>query len=392
VAGRAHRKRITDQDIEKISGFNPYALLPWVLLVLSPAHAVMGGGYPRPVAALCGLGVFVLLYCGTIVTAFQPRFQNGRLPTVLALLLVPVTGALAGSLPHALLLYSLLAIAGAAVVPDRGGPLVLIGIPALAALTAYMRSGQSGDVIDAAWSSFLPGAITFVTLKLLSAVHQLRESRQELARTAVAEERLRFSRDLHDLLGHSMSVIALKAEVIRRLAPTDLDMALAQAADIEEVSRKALAEIREAVSGYRETGLSEELERAGSLLSAGGIEPVLHESGPPLPAQLDLLLAWVVREGVTNVVRHSRAKRCTIELERGSDPVRLSITDEGSAAGTASNSDGNGLQGLKERIAAGGGLLTAEATEKGFRLTAAIPAQRYSDFPGSDPPHPHETP
>jgi two-component system sensor histidine kinase DesK len=377
VAGRAHRKRITDQDIEKISGFNPYALLPWVLLVLSPAHAVTGGGYPRPVAALCGLGVFVLLYCGTILTAFQPRFQTGRVPTVLALLLVPVTGALAGSLPHALLLYSLLAIAGAVVVPDRGGPLVFIAIPALAALTAYMRSGQSGEVIDAAWSSFLPGAITFVTLKLLSAVHQLRETRQELARAAVAEERLRFSRDLHDLLGHSMSVIALKAEVVRRLAPTDLDAALAQAADIEEVSRKALAEIREAVSGYRETGLSEELERARSLLSAGGIEPVLHESGPPLPAQLDLLLAWVVREGVTNVVRHSRAERCTIELERGSDPVRLSITDEGSAAaGTASDSDGNGLQGLKERIAAGGGLLTAEATEKGFRLAAAIPAQR----------------
>ena len=84
----------------------------------------------------------------------------------------------------------------------------------------------------------------------------------------------------------------------------------------------------------------------------------------------------MVREAVTNVVRHSRAKRCTIELERGSDPVRLSITDEGSAAGAASDCDGNGLQGLMERIAAGGGLLTAEATEKGFRLAAAIPAQR----------------
>jgi two-component system, NarL family, sensor histidine kinase DesK len=381
VAGRAHRKRITDEDIEKLNGFNPYTLLPWVLLVLSPASSVIGGSYPRPMAALCGLGVFVLLYCGTLLTAFQPRFQNGRLPTVLALLLVPVTGALAGSLPHGLVLYSLLAIAGAVVVPDRGGPLVFFGIPALAALTAYMRSGQGGQVFDAAWSSFLPGAITFVTLKLLSAVGQLRETREELARAAVAEERLRFSRDLHDLLGHSMSVIALKAEVVRRLAPTDLNAALAQAADIEEVSRKALAEIREAVSGYRETGLSEELERARSLLSAGGIEPVLHESGPPLPARTDLLLAWVVREGVTNVVRHSRAKRCTIELERGSDPVRLSITDEGGGAapsecGSDSGSDGNGLRGLKERITAGGGLLTAEPTEKGFRLAAVIPAQR----------------
>jgi two-component system sensor histidine kinase DesK len=88
----------------------------------------------------------------------------------------------------------------------------------------------------------------------------------------------------------------------------------------------------------------------------------------------------VVREGVTNVVRHSRAKRCTIELERGSDPVRLSITDEGAGTGTgavaASGSDGHGLQGLKERIAANGGLLTTERTEKGFRLAAAIPAQR----------------
>jgi two-component system sensor histidine kinase DesK len=86
----------------------------------------------------------------------------------------------------------------------------------------------------------------------------------------------------------------------------------------------------------------------------------------------------VVREGVTNVVRHSRAKRCTIELERGSDPVRLSITDEGAGTGAvaASGSDGHGLQGLKERIAANGGLLTTERTEKGFRLAAAIPAQR----------------
>ena len=314
MAGRAHRKRITDQDIEKFRGFNPsYALMPWVLMVLGPAHAVVGGSYPRPDAALCGLGVFVLLYCATILTAFQPRFRDGRLPTVLTLLLVPVTGALAGSLPHALLLYSLLAIAGAVVVPGRGGPLVFIGIPALAAFTAYLRSGQSGEVINAAWSSFLPGALTFVTLKLLAAVSQLRETRQELA---------------------------------------------------------------EAVGGYREAGLSEELRRARSLLSAGGIEPVLRESGPPLPAQLDLLLAWVVREGVTNVVRHSRARRCTIELERGSDPVRLSITDEGASAVAASGSDGHGLQGLKERITAGGGLLTTERTEKGFRLAAAIPAQR----------------
>jgi two-component system sensor histidine kinase DesK len=375
VAPRPRRKRISDAEIEKIRGFNPYALLPWVLLAVSPLLAVLHGQYPRPVAAMIGLGLFALLYCGTVVSAFLPRVQDSRLPLLLAVLMVPVTGALAGSLPHGLVLYPLLAIACATVVPDRGGPLVLIGVPGLAALTAYMRN-ETGDILSVAWSSLLPGAIVFVMLKLFTVVTQLKETRQELARAAVAEERLRFSRDLHDLLGHSMSVIALKAEVVRRLAPTNLEAALAQTEEIEQVSRKALGEIREAVTGYRETGLSEELHRARSLLSAAQIEPVVRESGPPLPAQAEGLLAWVVREGVTNVVRHGNgARHCEIELDRGSDPVRLSISNDGPGC-TESAGDGNGLRGLTERVSAAGGTLTAEPSESGFRLLATLPAQR----------------
>ncbi|MEY9969206.1 two-component system sensor histidine kinase DesK [Streptacidiphilus sp. MAP12-16] len=376
MAGRPPRKRITDEEIEKIRGFNPYALLPWVLLALSPLLAVLDGAYPRPVAAMCGLGLFALLYCATVLTAFQPRVQDGRVPTALALVMVPVTGALAGSLPHGLVLYSLLAIACAVVVPSRGGPLVLIGVPALAGLTAYMR-GQSSSIPSALWSTFLPGAIVFVMLKLFTVVTQLRETRRELARVAVAEERLRFSRDLHDLLGHSLSVIALKAEVVRRLAPTDLEAALAQTEEIEQVSRKALAEIREAVSGYRETGLAEELERARSLLSAARIEPVVRESGPSLPAQAEGLLAWVVREGVTNVVRHSNgARHCEIRIDRDTDPVRLSISDDGAGRPQSANGHGNGLRGLTERLVEAGGTLTAEPSEAGFQLLATLPAQR----------------
>jgi two-component system, NarL family, sensor histidine kinase DesK len=382
VAGqhRPRRKRITDQEIDRIRGFNPYALLPWVLIVLSPLLHVLHGAYPRPVAAMAGLGLFALLYVGVVLSAFTPRIQDGRLPVALALVMVPVTGALAGSLPSGLTLYPLLAIACAVVVPDRLGPLVLLGVPGLAALTAYMRN-QDGDVLNAAWTSLLPGAIVFVMLKLFSVVTRLKETREELARAAVAGERLRFSRDLHDLLGHSMSVIALKAEVVRRLAPTNLDAALAQAGDIEQVSRKALAEIREAVTGYRETGLTEELHRARSLLSAARIEPVVRESGPPLPGQAESLLAWVVREGVTNVVRHGTgARHCEIDLDRGSDPVRLSISDDGpgrpAAAGDGGDGNGNGLRGLTERVTAAGGTLTAELSDGGFRLLATLPAQR----------------
>jgi two-component system sensor histidine kinase DesK len=366
VAGQPslRRKRITDQEIDRIRGFNPYTLLPWVLLVIKPLLGVLDGHYPRPVVAMAGLGLFVLLYVGTVLSAFLPRFRDGRPPMALALLMVPVTGALAGSLPSGPTLYPLLAIACATVVPNRAAPLVLLGIPALAALTSSMRGDGGGASLDAAWTSLLPGAIVFVVLKLFSVVDQLKETRGELARAAVAEERLRFSRDLHDLLGHSMSVVALKAEAVRRLAPTDLGAALAQAEDI----------------GYRATGLAEELLRARSLLSAARIEPVVRESGPPLPTQAEGLLAWVVREGVTNVVRHGAGVRhCEIDLDRGSDPVRLTISDDGTgrpAEASAAAADGNGLRGLTERVAAAGGTLRAGPSASGFRLLATLPAQR----------------
>jgi hypothetical protein len=214
VAGRPRRKPLSDAEIDKIGNFNPYLTLPWLLVLYSPLHAVMSGQYPRPLYAYVGLGLFALLYVGTILTSFMPRIQDGRIPVALALVMVPVTGALAGSLPSALLLYSLLAVACAVVVPDRGAPLVLLGVPALGAFTAYMR-GQSSDALSTALSGMLAGAVVFVMIKLFSVVDQLKETRQALAKGAVADERLRFSRDLHDLLGHTMSVVALKAEAVR---------------------------------------------------------------------------------------------------------------------------------------------------------------------------------
>ena len=146
---------------------------------------------------------------------------------------------------------------------------------------------------------------------------------------AVEQERLRFSRDLHDLLGHTLSVIVVKSEAARRLAPRDLDAALAQVTDIESVGRQALTEIREAVTGYREGSLATELDRARSALSAAGIEPVVRRSGPPLAPQTEALLGWVVREAVTNVVRHSGATRCEITVDGTPDRVRLTVADNG---------------------------------------------------------------
>lgn len=212
---------------------------------------------------------------------------------------------------------------------------------------------------------------------------QLRLSHEEVRRLAATAERERIGRDLHDLLGHTLSVVVVKAEAARRLARRDVDAALGQVADIEAVGRQALTEIREAVTGYREGSLATELDRARSVLAASDVEAVLQESGPPLPPQTEALLGWVVREGVTNVVRHSGASLARIELHAADGQARLTITDDGrgptpppAAPGTTATlpRTGTGLRGLTERLAAAGGsLTTGPSPSGGFRVTAVLP-------------------
>jgi two-component system sensor histidine kinase DesK len=265
---------------------------------------------------------------------------------------------------------------------------MLMPLSAAAGVIASMHHEGFWGTASLAYGTFLSGLVVSVIITLFHAVAQLKETRQELARSAVAQERLRFSRDLHDLLGHTMSVIVVKAEAARRLAPRNLDAALTQVADIEGVGRQALTEIREAVTGYREGSLSTELDRARSVLSAADIEVVVKESGPPLPPHTEALLGWVVREGVTNVVRHSGATRTVIELRTDAGRARLVISDNGAGAAAAAPGPrvtggtavqarvGTGLRGLAERLAAAGGSLEhGPAASGGFRVTAVLPVE-----------------
>jgi two-component system sensor histidine kinase DesK len=238
--------------------------------------------------------------------------------------------------------------------------------------------------VNIAYGTLLSTGVTAAILSLSEAVRQLREAREELARRAVEKERMRFSRDLHDLLGHTLSVIVVKSEAARRLAPRDMEAALGQITDIESVGRQALTEIREAVTGYRDGSLTTELDRARSALSAAGIEPVVRQSGPPLTPQTEALLSWVVREAVTNAVRHSGATRCDITVDSAADHVRLMVTDDGTGAsatdpgpgpapGPAEGVGGTGLKGLTERLgAAGGSLRAAPSPRGGFTVTAEL--------------------
>ncbi|MCF3177906.1 sensor histidine kinase [Streptomyces sioyaensis] len=418
-------------------GPGKYAFLPWLLMGMGALSNVIEGKTGNPWLAGLGLLAFNSVYITVVWTSFNPRLRHSRRPLYALALLTAITFAIAlGFGGDWFLFFPLLSLASGTVRALRGKKLAawLITLSGAAGyLTGWHNSGQ--DAFGVGYGTFLSGTVTATVLSLFDTIQELNTTRQELARSAVEKERLRFSRDLHDLLGHTLSVVVVKAEAVRRLAPRNLDAALAQAADIEAVGRQALTEIREAVTGYREGSLSTELDRARSVLEAAGIEPVVRQAGPPLPPQAGALLGWVVREGVTNTVRHSGATTCEISVHAGEDRVRLTITDDGrgpdgagagaaaisvpgrlrghvpgrgpgdagaDAAGSPDPADGTGappppgstgpvggtgLKGLTERLAAAGGTLhSGPDGRRGFRVTAELPVGT-GDMAGTEGAH-----
>ncbi len=352
-----------------------FTLLPWLLLGLGSLANVFQGDSSNPWVGGAGLLVFNSLYVYVAFRSFDKELRESpstRLAlAVMALVTCGLALAYGGSW---LLFFPLLGLAAGAALRGRwlgrwGWSLALV-----AGVVAGVKDGWTG--LNIAYGTFLSTMVTAAILSLSDAVRQLRAAREELATRAVAEERLRFSRDLHDLLGHTLSVIVVKSEAARRLAPRDLAAALTQITDIESVGRQALTEVREAVTGYREGSLGTELDRARSALSAADVDPVVHRSGPPLPPQAEALLGWVVREAVTNVVRHSGASRCEIAVAGSADRVRLTVTDNGTGDALSPQGPGTGLTGLRERLATAGGSLTAGAEPRGgFSVTAELPVR-----------------
>ncbi|WP_037887073.1 sensor histidine kinase [Streptomyces sp. NRRL S-87] len=369
---------------------NGFALLPWLLMGMGAISNIVQGKTPDPWIGVLGLLVFNSLYVGVVFRAFDKKAREAAATRWALVVMGAVTCALAVAYGgNWLLFFPLLGLATGAVLRGRQLALAVGGLSVLAGAISAYRSGWDGMGIG--YGTFVSGMVTAAILALSETVRELRETRQELARAAVEQERLRFSRDLHDLLGHTLSVIVVKSEAARRIAPRDLDAALAQVCDIEAVGRQALAEIREAVTGYREGSLATELDRARDVLAAAGIEPVVRQSGPPLPPAAEALLAWVVREGATNAVRHSRAATCTIEVRTSGERTVLMITDDG--VGVGSGTPGSGLRGLTERLMAAGGTLTSGPgpAAAGFRVTAELPAETDAEAaPGATGPEPGE--
>jgi two-component system sensor histidine kinase DesK len=202
------------------------------------------------------------------------------------------------------------------------------------------------------------------------ATRKLRMAHSEIEQLAKTAERERIARDLHDLLGHTLSLIVIKSELASKLFTAQPERAANELRDIEETARRALAEVRETVTGYRSRGLGDELVEAAQTLEAAGVTPLVPASAPRLHAQHEATLALVLREAVTNVVRHARASQCSVEIATTDAATRLVVIDNGCGK---IEREGNGLRGMRERIVELGGSLTLDSAA-GTRIEVALPA------------------
>jgi two-component system, NarL family, sensor histidine kinase DesK len=264
-----------------------------------------------------------------------------------------------------------------------------LALPAIVAVTAVVvalslsGSRDSASLVTAAsWalSIAMAGYISLLLRRRGALITELRATQGEVARMAAAdavtEERLRFARDLHDLLGHSLSVIVLKAELARRLLDREEapGAARAEVGDVEQIARRALEEVREAVTGYRARSLAAELERARVALEAAGVELQADIADEALPPDVETLLARVLREAATNIVRHSGAISARVTLTQPAAGARLEVSDDGVGGAAPLASGGTGLQGLAERVETAGGRFAAgPLAAGGFVVTVEVP-------------------
>jgi len=347
----------------------PWFALAWLPLLL--AAPVAGALAERQLGRTVYLVLLGLTYAATVWLPYRMSgHQSGRSELMLLFLGAVCVGYLVIWRADRMFIYPLLAIA----VATAARPRWTMGIIGSLAFSGALATGLEDRSVDGplalAFATFFAGTATFLVHHLVNVVGELTRTRERLARLAVSEERSRFARDLHDLLGHTLSVIVVKAQAIRRLVDRDPSAAAAHARDVETVGRQALTEARDAVTGYRTVRLSDELSGAGTALAAANIRVDITPPAGDLPAEVDSLFGWVVREATTNVLRHAAAGQCRITVTIDADMAGLEVVDDGRGGPMR---DGTGLRGLRERVDDLGGELTAAATPTGFRLAVRVP-------------------
>lgn len=355
-------------------------LAAWATFFVLPIYAVLtGAGVP-----LQGRLVIIGLSIATAAawTWFSLAVVGGgnRTASLVAVATITLLVAIIAALtpPAYGTFFVFAAVAAGASFGWRPAIGAVIAITLLALAIDGLRGAPPAALISEFINDLLGGLTGVAGCLLIGAYLQLAAARNKIARLAVDEERLRFARDLHDLLGQSLSVIAMKSELAGRLLPRTPGLAEHEVHDIETVAREALREVRDAVAGYRQPTLAAEIAGAKAALAAAEIEVIIDAVSAPIPPAIEAVCAWVVREGATNVLRHSRATRCAFRVAEAQGWVSVEVTDNG--AGPADAPRGSGLRGLAERVEARGGQLQAgPLPHEGFRLRVTLPLRQTAD-------------
>ncbi|MFI6586495.1 sensor histidine kinase [Embleya sp. NPDC050493] len=369
--------------------------LLWLFFLTPIVHDLATGGYGPIRLALGSFGLLVVVVCyvslvfggigwfglfGRAETAVRRVLDTDRILELTCLVLWATAVGLILAFDDAwlgLMVYVSVSLGAGLRFPQSMWAILGCVLTGLALGTLLDAPGD--DVLVLAFVTVLTGGLMIGMRRLMETLVELREAREIVAQLSANEERLRMARDLHDVLGHSLSLITLKSELAGRFLPGHVERAAEQVADIERVSRQALVDVREAVGGYRRPTFAVELAGARIAAKAVGIELALvPEQWPVCPdPEAEAVLAWALREAVTNTVRHSGARRCTITLGTGA-VWSLDVADDGRGA---ARREGNGLTGLRERFASADGDIRVGVPDggRGFRLTASVPV-----LPGKD--------
>jgi two-component system, NarL family, sensor histidine kinase DesK len=342
-------------------GWTPYAWLIYLSFYL--AYMAIGSDSPAEWAVnVAGLLVFLGLYFRAFWVAGRTLLRISFAIVALGVVLCPINpGA------NAFFIY------GAAFLGDAERP-----VPAVRWLLIFTSIlAIEAWLVPLSLQTWLPG-IVFTLLIGGTNIHfgevrrkdnALLAARQDAERMAAVAERERIARDLHDLLGHTLSVIVIKSELASKLADRDPQRAAAEIRDVERISRNALSEVRDAIHGYRGERVAKEVENGRAALASAGVTLVSDLVPLGVPPEAEHALALAIREALTNVLRHAQAKRCDVRVEKTASLVRVIVQDDGVGS---RDPEGAGLSGMRARLSEIGGIVTRDGS-RGTRLELAVP-------------------
>lgn len=330
------------------------------------------GKHSSGTSAVLGIVVLVVFAIGYLVAL--PTSVDGQRRTWTAIVILVGLTAIESVFAHedALVMCVFIAVLAMAL-GGRAGPLFVAAMTAVAVvLPRLIPSWHTGIDWDMLVTIPLVASAMYGFFTIIRSARELAAARAEVVRLAAENERTRIARDLHDVLGHSLTTITVKSALAARLVERDPGRAVQEIHDVEALSRSTLADVRAAVAGYREVTLAGELATAKHVLQSAGIAPDLPGAIDVVPGRLHELFGWAVREGVTNVVRHARASVCTITF----GATWLEIDDDGNGVPdipAARPGAGTGLLGLRERVEAAGGTVTSGPSPAGWTLRIDVP-------------------